>query len=276
MRSIFAGLKCLAFMVHVLLIFIIQTPLLWVHRGKYSYVYPLFFHKLAMKIFGIKIEVIGQQDRSKQTLYVCNHISYMDINAIGSVIKEASFIAKKEVSMMPVYGYLSTMQQTAYVSRDRKDALKDKNALENMVLEGRNLILFPEGTTTDGTHVLPFKSSLFGIVLKDEVKDSMQVQPITLSLLEVDGKKPITKERRNQYVWTTEMDDNLSAHLWQFARGSGAKLRIEFHAPMDVTAFENRKDLAQKSFEIVQKHLWLAEQEEMLSKEGVDSGAQAA
>ena len=273
MNAAKASIKLFGVALLIIWIIVIQTPILWFTRGPKSYFFTRLYHIATCKLIGLKFDVVGTPARDHQTLYVSNHMSFLDISAIGSVIKEASFIAKKEAQTMPVYGYLSTMQQTAFVSRDRKDVTKEKNALDNMIAEGKSLILFPEGTTTYGDTVLPFKSSLFGIVLKDSVKDKMAVQAITISLLEVNNESVTSHEHRKQYAWTPEESDDLTAHLWQFLKGSGARLRIEFHSPVMARDFKDRKELAKAMQEKTTTGLVLTENN---PDSGLDSNAKAA
>lgn len=273
MTSFIAVLKLASVMGLIVWVILVQTPILWFTRGPKSYFFTRLYHIWSCKVMGLDYEVIGKPVQGQQTLYVCNHMSYLDISVIGCIIQQASFIAKKDVSTMPIYGYLSRMQQTAYISRDRQDAAREKNALENMVVEGRSLILFPEGTSTDGSEVLPFKSSLFGIVLKDEVRESMLVQPLTISLLEVDGKSPADQDVRELYAWSRDMTIEMTAHIWRLCKTRGAKLRVEFHEPLKPSDFKDRKELAKIAQEKTAAALWLPEKQ---SKAGVDSGAKAA
>ena len=273
MKKLKAVLKLTGICGLILWIIVVQTPILWFTRGPKSYYFTRLYHVWSCKVMGLSYEVVGKPVQGQQTLYVCNHMSYLDISVIGSIIRCASFIAKKEARAMPVYGYLSTMQQTAFISRDRKDAAQEKNALDNMVTEGKSLILFPEGTSTDGSEVLDFKSSLFGIVLKDEVKDSMLIQPMTISLLEVDGRSPADQEVRELYAWSRDMTIPMTSHIWRLCQHSGAKLRVEFHEPMRASDFQNRKILAKEAQAKTAAALYLPPEN---SKSGVDSGTKAA
>ncbi len=273
MTSVTAVLKLAGVMGLIVWVILVQTPILWFTRGPKSYFFTRLYHIWSCKVMGLDYEVIGKPATGQQTLYVCNHMSYLDISIIGCIIQQASFIAKKDVSTMPIYGYLSRMQQTAYISRDRKDAAREKNALENMVAEGKSLILFPEGTSTDGSEVLPFKSSLFGIVLKEQVKGNMLVQPLTISLLEADGKSPADQDVRELYAWSRDMTIELTAHIWRLCKADGAKLRVEFHAPLNPADFKDRKELAKAAQEKTAAALWLPEKQ---SAGGVDSNSKAA
>jgi 1-acyl-sn-glycerol-3-phosphate acyltransferase len=218
----------------------LQIILMMFHRGQGSYVLPHIWQKGTCKIFGLKVIVEGQPLHNKQTVFVCNHISYLDIPVLGSVLK-ASFIAKREVASWPVFGFLSRMQQTAFISRSRNDAQREKNALSNMLDEGKSLILFAEGTSTGGTTVAPFKSSLFSMTLDDNRHDLM-IQPVTLRIEEVNGQMADTQDIRDLYAWHGDM--TMPPHLKAFTGSRGAVIRVIFHAPMDPKTFSDRKVMA--------------------------------
>ncbi|MEM6780278.1 MAG: lysophospholipid acyltransferase family protein [Pseudomonadota bacterium] len=273
MKTVIASFKLAGVTSLIAWIIIIQTPILWFTRGPKSYFFTRLYHAGSCKVLGLKYEVVGKPVLDQQTLYVCNHISYLDISVIGSIIRQASFIAKKEAREMPVYGYLSTMQQTAFISRDRKDVKHEKNALDNMAAEGKSLILFPEGTSTDGREVLPFKSSLFGIVLKDNIKEKMIVQPMTISLIEANGQNPNDQDVRELYAWSREMTIPLTAHIWRLCKKKGATVRVEFHAPLTPTEFKDRKALAKAAEEKTAAGLYIPNTNQ---DTGLDSKAKAA
>lgn len=218
----------------------LQIILMMFHRGQGSYVLPYIWQKGVCKIFGLKVIVEGQPIHKQQTVFVCNHLSYLDIPVLGSVLK-ASFIAKREVAGWPVFGFLSRMQQTAFISRSRNDAKREKNALSNMLDEGKSLILFAEGTSTDGSTVAPFKSSLFSMTLDDNRHDLM-IQPVTLCIEQVDGKSPDTQAVRDMYAWHGDMI--MPPHLKAFTASRGAVIRVIFHAPVDPKTFSDRKVMA--------------------------------
>jgi 1-acyl-sn-glycerol-3-phosphate acyltransferase len=219
-------------------------------RGPKSYILPHFWQWGVSKIFGLKIICEGTPYTDSQTLYISNHISYLDIPAIGSILK-ASFVAKEELEKWPVFGYFSKMQQTAFISRNPAHAAKEKNSLENMLKEGKSLILFPEGTSSDGTSVLPFKTSLFILALKNPTGRALPVQPVTLSIIEVDGKKPDTQKTRDIYAWHGDM--TLGPHLLKFARGKGATIKIVFHPVIHSSEIGDRKVLAKMCHDDITK-----------------------
>ena len=205
-----------------------QMVVLMLHTGHAAYVLPQIWQWGVCKIFGIRASIHGAPHTGPSVLYVSNHISYLDIPLIGGLIR-ASFVAKRDVRSWPVWGFLSRLQQTAFISRARHDATQERNTLSSMLAEGKSLILFPEGTSTEGTTVLPFKSSLFAIALQGDQADSITIQPITVRMSTVDGRAVDGPETGNLYAWPREMTTPLHIHLWRFAKTRGAHMDVFFH-----------------------------------------------
>lgn len=228
-----------------------QALIMAVHRGRFSYLFPQLWHKGTCALFGLTVIVDGTPVTDRQTLFIANHVSYLDIPVMGSIL-QASFIAKKEVAGWPVFGFLSKLQQTAFISRSRADAQKEKNALSNMLDEGKSLILFPEGTSTDGRDVAPFKSSLFSMTL-DDGRHDLVVQPFTLRIEQVDQRNPADQTVRDVFAWYGDM--TMPPHLRGFTLSKGAVLRLVFHPPVNPRDYEDRKALADACWKAVHSGL---------------------
>lgn len=117
-----------------------------------------------LSIFNIRVEIQGGLPPPYQTasniMFVANHISWIDIHALNSIIP-TRFIAKSDIQNWPVFGYLAKKSNVLFISREkRKDAARIVHATNNSLLNGDTVCLFPEGTTTDGTEIKPFKSSI--------------------------------------------------------------------------------------------------------------------
>lgn len=250
MRTVKAALKLLAFSLWTFSILCLQLIVFLFTTGPIAYVLPHIWERGACYILGIKVRVQGQPHTATQTVYVSNHISYLDILAIGSVLK-ASFVAKAEVENWPVFGFLSKMQQTAFISRRPTDAGKGKYALSSMLAEGKSLIIFPEGTSSDGQTVLPFKSSLFSVALQDQSARNLVVQPFSIEIVKADGRAPDRQDVRDIYAWHGDM--TLAPHLWRFLKTSGVELVLHFHEIKEAASYSCRKDLSRICFEDVKQ-----------------------
>ena len=253
MRYLMACIKMFFFALNCVWVIIPQSIVLFFTKGKPAYWIPFVWMNIWRIILGIKIVVKGKPCMDEQVLYMSNHLSYLDIPALASVLR-SSFVAKSEVGQWPLAGFLASLQQTAYIQRKRSKIEKEKNALQERIDRGDSLIIFPEGTSSSGFSVEPFKSSLFILALGDR-QEHLYVQPITIKLLEVDGKKPQNKEEQDVYAWPRDVDIEMHHHLWRFAKTSGAKLEITFHDPLPASAYNDRKILAKACYERVSNGL---------------------
>lgn len=226
-----------------------QMFILFITKDKNSYFLPNLWEKCVCLIFRIKVITKGKPHTGKQVIYIGNHLSYLDIPVYGSVLK-GSFVAKKDVESWPVFGFLSKLQQTAFISRSREDALEMSKALDNKLRTGKNLIIFPEGTSTDGKEIFPFKSSLFSILFKSDIKSAF-VQPITIKMISTNKNEIKTQVDRDLYAWHINMDTPLHEHLWLFAKSKGAVIELNFHSAVDAHSIGDRKRLAKHCYDAV-------------------------
>jgi lyso-ornithine lipid O-acyltransferase len=256
MRKFIAALKLAAFALNCVWVIPTQSLVLVITRGPASYYLPQLWHRVMCIILGIRWEIVGTAAKGKQVIYMSNHLSYLDIPLLASVIR-ASFVAKSEVEGWAVFGYLSRLQQTAFIQRKKSAMGREKKALQERIESGESLIIFPEGTSTSGYEVLPFKSSLFALAL-GEKKENLYIQPVTITLLTVDGRAPRSKEEQDVYAWPRDVEIDLGAHLWRFAQTKGARLRLTFHEPLRAADFTDRKILAKICHDNVSKGLTLA------------------
>lgn len=252
MRSVKAFSKITLYVLGIVVVAPLQTIVLSITKGPAAYVLPKLFHQYCCLILSIQCEVRGTPNKKNQTLYMCNHVSYLDIPLLGSIIN-GSFLAKKEVSEWPLFGFLAKIQQTAFIERKTREIGREKSKLEKFISDGKSLIVFPEGTSSSGLTVKPFKSSLFS--LTEGLQTPIDIQPVTISIIETDGKRANTKEEHDIYAWPLEMETPLHVHLWLFAKTRGARLVVTFHDPLKVPPGTDRKTLANTCFDRVCKGL---------------------
>ncbi len=253
MRNCVAGFKFLMFFLLCGFVVPTQTLVLLVHQGCFARIMPYLWFNGVRKIFNIRLIIQGTPYTATQTLYVSNHMSYMDIPLIGSVLK-TPFVSRADVASWPFFGYLAKLGQTAYVARSRSSAKSDSGAINDRIENGKSLIVFPEGTSTDGREVLPFKSSLFSLVI-GHANPELHIQPFTICLLEVDGHAPQTQDERDIYTWHRNMDTELFPHLWRLAQHKGAVLSLQFHPAIKANAYKDRKILAKTCYDTVSNGL---------------------
>jgi 1-acyl-sn-glycerol-3-phosphate acyltransferase len=213
---------------------------LWAKPEK-PFLIPQLFHSILLKIIGFKLRVNGEMTKLSPTLFVANHTSYLDIPVLGSLIP-AAFVAKAEVRHWPLIGFLASMHHTLFIERRTAAADNHRNYLRERLAMGQNLIVFPEGTSTDGMHVLPFKSSLFSSVEQPLANGmDLAVQPVSIICTELDGL-PLTRSLRPMYSWFGDM--TLTGHLWNVFKLGHFTVTVTFHPAVMANDFADRKALA--------------------------------
>lgn len=224
-------------------ILIAQIMVLCFTKGQGAYVIPQLWHRGVCKIIGLKVEIIGTPVKNRQVIYVGNHISYLDINVVGSCLP-ASFIAKEDIAHWPIFGYLATVQQTAFISKNPRAAKQVTNSLGRMVSEGKSLILFPEGQVSSGEQILPFKSSLFSLAFTNS-GEVLPLQPMVIQLVQTNGNPrnvALSEQDRNVYAWHS--DKLFAQHFWNFLGHRGALIRLIFGETITPEPGQDRKILS--------------------------------
>jgi 1-acyl-sn-glycerol-3-phosphate acyltransferase len=194
--------------------------------------------RLSFLVLGMRHEVSGQPMRHPGAV-VANHASWLDIFALNAR-KRVYFVSKSEVANWPGIGFLAQLTGTVFISRDRRAAKEQQAVFEERLLMGHKLLFFPEGTSTDGMRVLPFKSTLFEAFFADALRDALWVQPVTV-IYEAHASEDV-----RFYGWWGDMD--FGTHLVKVlaVRRNGA-VRVVYHAPLKVSDYPSRKALAQAS-----------------------------
>jgi 1-acyl-sn-glycerol-3-phosphate acyltransferase len=205
-----------------------------------------FYYRGLVHILGFTVVVKGTPCDIQPTLFVSNHASYLDVPVLASIVK-ASFVAKSDVAQWPVIGPLARMQGTVFVERRSIKAAGQRDELRGKLEEGQSLIVFPEGTSTDGSTLLPFKSSLLSIAEK-ALSDGrcVAVQPVSVVCKGLNGQ-PHPVGKAPFYAWFGDM--TFSPHLWQAFKWGRFTVEVEFYPPQIVKDTADRKALAAYCFE---------------------------
>ena len=212
---------------------------------------PRWYHRTCCRIFGFEVLVRGAPSTDRPTLFVSNHLSYLDITVI-SALAEVSFVAKREVARWPFFGWLAKLQRTVFVGRDRRTVHDERDSVAGALARGRNLVLFPEATSYDGTRVKPFKSSLLAVAELTSDGRPLVVQPMTITYTRLDTM-PMGRNLRPFFAWYGDME--LAEHLW-VAMGIGrTTVEVEFHEPVTFARFGSRKALTQHCESVIARAL---------------------
>jgi 1-acyl-sn-glycerol-3-phosphate acyltransferase len=208
---------------------------------------PVIYHRVCARVLGFRIEVRGAMSDARPTLFVANHSSYLDVIVLGAAIP-GSFVAKAEVRDWPFFGLLAKLQRTVFVDRKARSALVQRQALEGRLRAGDNLILFPEGTSSDGNRTLPFKSALFAVAGMEIDGRPLTVQPVSITCTALDGI-PLGRTLRSVYAWYGDM--NLLSHIWRMVRLGRLTVVVQFHPPLSLAATGSRRQLAERCWQQV-------------------------
>ena len=205
--------------------------------------FPHVYHRFVAWLFGIHIHVIGAPVEGRGTLLLANHTGWMDI-VIFSAVMPLSFIAKSEVARWPFFGTLARLQRTIFVARARRSETgAARDVIQERLRQGDTLVLFPEGTSSDGNEVLPFKSALLGAAELGAVT----VQPVSTAYTGIHGI-PMGRENRPLFAWYGDME--LVPHLWEALKAGPLDVVVEFHPPVTAT---DRKELARRAEAVVRQ-----------------------
>ena len=159
----------------VVLIFIF-VPLHYLYRiFAYGSPFPMLFLRYAARVSGAKVKSHGTFLR-RDVFFVANHVSWLDILSMAGACGTA-FVAKAELRKAPVVGWLSTLNRTVFVQREQRMGVAEQiNALREALEDNWSVTVFPEGTTTDGQSLLPFKSSMLSVL--EPPPPGVLVQPV--------------------------------------------------------------------------------------------------
>jgi 1-acyl-sn-glycerol-3-phosphate acyltransferase len=203
---------------------------------------PMIFHRAVCAVIGLRVVVRGDLPAMRPLLLVSNHVSWLDIMVLGSLFP-VSFVSKAEVENWPVFGTLAKLQRTIFVNRTRRTATATVNhAIATRMAEGDPVVLFAEGTTGDGTRVLPFRSSLLGAATSAIAgADAAFAVPVSIAYARRDGL-PLERAARADVAWAG--DTELVPHLDVVLRRGPIDCQVSIGLPMRLDAGADRKAAA--------------------------------
>ncbi|HYA80693.1 MAG TPA: lysophospholipid acyltransferase family protein [Methylocystis sp.] len=246
-------LRALAFIVAMIFFVVLVSPLQARARAAGSAIQhwiQKFFCKAMCRVIGIEVVASGQLGGAPPRFVAANHVSWTDIIAISSLYP-LTFLAKTEVKDWPVLGYLARLQGTVFVDRGRRGDIPRVNAvLAQELRQGKDLVVFAEGTSSDGSSVLKFNASHFAM-LRDLATApdacAVAVVPVAFAYFPRGGGDKI------DVGWYGDM--TFVPHLWSLMRRGGARCEVRFGAPIDPKGFPDRKALADATQRAVERLL---------------------
>ena len=191
--------------------------------------------RLSLIWLGLGFHRVGYPMRGRGAI-VANHSSWLDIFILNASDR-VYFVSKSEVAGWPGIGFLARATGTLFIARDRRAAKIQTTQFEERLLAGQRLLFFPEGTSTDGLRVLPFKSTLFAAFFAPQLRDAMSVQPVSVAYHAPDGRDLRT------YGWWGDM--SFGSHLLStLALPRQGRVTVIYHPPVSVRDIADRKALA--------------------------------
>jgi 1-acyl-sn-glycerol-3-phosphate acyltransferase len=230
------------------LFFLLMTalPLQWLAlklRWPLMRKFPVWFHRMVLRILNIRVEVIGTPSpKDRPLLFVSNHASWLDIVVLGST-GPLVFIAKSEIANWPLFGTFARLQRSIFVDRAKRHGTGQVNQSIAKTLSGGDpVVLFGEGTSSDGNRVLQFRSALLG-GLRDAMEENGRgfVQPVSIAYRKFHGI-PMGRQYREIASWYGDMD--LVPHLLRVLREGAIDVTVSFGKVMEVAHEDDRKALS--------------------------------
>jgi lyso-ornithine lipid O-acyltransferase len=217
--------------------------------GRGKVVFARLYWAGICRCIGLRVRRMGpppqrSQVAGRRVVFVANHCSWLDIPLLGGRL-EACFVSKDEIAHWPGVSVIARLGRTVFVSRTRGATGRERDDMRARLTAGDNLLLFAEGTSSDGSRVLPFRSAFFSIAAGE---DPPLIQPVSVVYDRLAGLAT-GRNRRPVFSWYGDMD--LARHFWQFAQWTGTRATVVLHPPLDPRDFADRKALAQATWAAV-------------------------
>ncbi len=230
LRGVALALLVFGCLIILLLVRLLERPLFGLHITQ-------FVCRNAFRILGMRYSTRGAL-MTQPGAVVANHSSWLDIFALNAR-KRIYFVSKSEVASWPGIGWLARATGTVFIERNAKKAREQTEIFEQRLLAGHKLLFFPEGTSTDGLRVLPFKTTLFAAFLTPALRDVAYIQPVSVVFHAPRGQPA------RFYGWWGDMDfaGHLAKTLAVWRQGA---VELIYHDPLKASDFSDRKALARR------------------------------
>jgi len=220
---------------------------------------PRLWHRMVAGLLGLRIHVHGELAQRRPLLIAANHISWTDIMVLGATA-DIHFIAKAEVAGWPLFGWLAKLQRTVFIDRARPRSTGEQaGVIAARLANGEPMVLFAEGTTSDGGRLLPFKSALFAaaqmamgplVGKTGKAGDGAAVQPVAIVYTRLHGMK---MGRRDRMKMSWIGDQTLVPHLSALLGRGGVDVEVHFGEPIAFGPGADRKQVAREAEERVRQ-----------------------
>lgn len=214
-----------ALLITDLLILIITYPFGKIVCRKISLRFGPFWGTLLIKILGVRISITGRENVQKGRHYciISNHMSYLDILIVGACFP-VLFVSRHDVKYWPLLGTIAWVRGSIFVDRSITGA-KERPYVKQIIdylKNGFNVIIFPEGTTSNGEGVMPFKKTVFSCPVRAQVP----ILPITIRYTHIN-KEPFSESNRDLVCWYGDM--TFVDHFWELFQLRRIDVSITIH-----------------------------------------------
>jgi 1-acyl-sn-glycerol-3-phosphate acyltransferase len=209
--------------------------------GRSKVVFARVYWRVFRWLLGVQARVVGAEAQGgRPVVFISNHSSWIDVVVLGGVL-DGCFVAKGEIAHWPLISWVAKLGRSVFVSRQRGTTARERDAMRERLVAGDNLILFPEGTSSDGSRVLPFHTSFFAVTAPGNDVAPL-VQPVSIVYDRLGGL-PTGRSSRLVFAWYGDMD--IATHFWRPGRHTGMRATVVLHDVLDPACFPDRKALSQ-------------------------------
>lgn len=242
-----------AIILHIFLIFFPD------YRWRYFSYLNRIFARFLKFISRTRIVIRGKFNIPSITgiLIISNHLTYLDGIVLGSIFP-VIYLSKKEVRSWPLIGWMTSISGTIFIDRERK--YKSPKFVEDIAKKLKNkvnILLFPEGTSTNGERIRDFQSVFFEAPLSSK----SFILPVTVHYTKINSE-PIMKSNRDRIYWYGTM--SFRKHIWQLLRERNIEAIVKIHPIIDIKKIKDssfgRKELAKYAYQIINKEYFRTSQ----------------
>ena len=205
---------------------------------------------VAVRIFDVKVTVEGDKQllASGGNFIVCNHLGYLDGIVLGS-LAPVIYVSKSEVKSWPLFGWMAWVGGTIFVNRQKKTEVVDYCARVAKVLQAKvNVLVFPEGTSSNGEKLLDFQSIHFQAPLNAQ----RAILPLTIKYISINGKD-VDRSNREMLCWYGQV--GFARHLCEVLKLGKIEVTVKVHPKIEVSGLTiSRKELSERVKEVIVQH----------------------
>ena len=221
---------------------LVVVPLHYLFRLiKYGSPFPMYFLRWAAWVIGARVQIHGVPLK-RDVFFMPNHVSWFDIPVLGGITGSA-FVSRAEIGEMFMLGWMARLNRTVFIKREAKlNIAAQINALREALADTWSVVIFPEGTITDGHSLLPFKTSMISVL--EPPPPGMLVQPIVIDY------GPLA-----EWIAWLDQETGINNARRIFARPGSFPVNVYFLDPFDPHDFPGRKKIAAQARQQIEEQL---------------------